>query len=130
MDTEKENLNILTWWRDHTRNFSIFSVMTRYLLTPPASNVISEAAFSVGNRQIDERRNSLSSDWDMQICVKNWDDAKYRIQHEIIEDNYVLELFNNMDLLDDEVTDDNNLLNFFFLLNIVLCKERMSNVNE
>ena len=83
--------------------------MAHNLLTPPASTVALEAAFSAGNRQMNERRSSLSPKiLECQICVKDWDDAKYRIQHEVTEDNYVLEPFNNMDLLDNEDTEDNN----------------------
>ena len=109
-ESEKDNLDILAWWRDHTRNFSILSIMARDLLTPPASTVASEAAFSAGNRQMEERRSSLSPEiLECQICIKDWDDAKYRIQHEVTEENYILEPFNNMDLADDdEATEDNN----------------------
>ena len=84
--------------------------MARDLLTPPASTVASEAAFSASNRQMEERRNSLSPEiLECQICIKDWNDAKYRIQHEVTEENYVLDPFNNMDLADDEeATEDNN----------------------
>ena len=100
-NNEKENINILTWWKGRTRNFSILSIMTRDLLTPPASTVALKAVFSAGNRQMD-KRNSLSPEiLECQICVKDWDDPKYRIQQEVTKDNYVLKPFNNMDLLDD-----------------------------
>ena len=79
------------------------------LLIPPVSTVALEAAFSVANRQIDKRRNTLSPEiLECQICVKDWDDTKYWIQHEITENSYVLESFNNIDLLDDEDTENNN----------------------
>ena len=83
--------------------------MKRDLLTLSASTVALEAAFSVDNRQMNERRSSISPKiLECQICVKDWDDAKYRIQYEVTDDNYVLEPFNNMDLLDDEDIEDNN----------------------
>ena len=59
---------------------------TRDLLNHLVSTVASEVVFSVGNRQMDERRSLLSPDiLECQICVKNWDDTKYRIQPEVIE---------------------------------------------
>ena len=94
----------------------ILSIMTRDLLTPLSSTVASQAAFSVGNQQIDERRNSLNPKiLECQICVKDWGDAKYQIQQEITENSYILEPFNNMNLLDDEDIEDNNKSKFLFL---------------
>ena len=69
----------------------------------------SEVVFSAGNRQLDGRRSSLTLEvLEYQICLKNWDDVKYRIKHEIIEESYILEPFKNADLLDDEENEYNN----------------------
>ena len=83
--------------------------MVHDLLTSPVSTVASEVAFSAGYGQMDERRSSLSPEiLECQICVKDWDDTKYRIQHEVNKDNYVIEPFNNINLLDDEDIENNN----------------------
>ena len=77
-DSEKETPNILTWWKDQIRNFSILSIMTRDLLTPTTSTVASESAFSASTRQMDKRRSSLSLEiLECQIYLKNW------MQHEV-----------------------------------------------
>ena len=70
--------------------------MARDLLTPPASTVASESAFSIGGRVLEERRSRLSPDMlDCLMCLKDWDRAQYRTQNredEIIDD------FSNLDV--------------------------------
>ena len=83
--------------------------MARDLLTPPSSIVTSKADFSGGNRQLDERRSLLSPDiLEYQICIQDWDDVKYQISHEVIEENYILEPFKTVDLLNDEENEGKN----------------------
>ena len=48
--------------------------MARDLLTPPASTVASESAFSIGGRVLEERRSRLSPDMlDCLMCLKDWE---------------------------------------------------------
>ena len=103
-DSERDSLNILAWWRDRgTRIFSILSIMARDLLTPPASpasTMASDAVFSACNQQLNEMRSSMSPQiLEYQICLKDWDDAKHRIQHEVTEEDYILEPFKTMDII-------------------------------
>ena len=85
------------------------SMMARDLLTPPASIVCSEAAFSASNRQLDERRSSMTSETlECQLCIKDWDDAKWRIQNTVTEENLILEPFRNMDVNDGENQESHN----------------------
>ena len=93
---EMMDLNLLTWWKEHVRAFPVLSIMARDLLTPPASTVASESAFSIGGRVLEERRSRLSPDMlDCLMCLKDWDRAQYRTQNredEIIDD------FSNLDV--------------------------------
>ena len=57
-----DNFNILLWWNNNAPKFPIISIMARDLLTPPASSVASESAFSASNRVLDERRSRLAPD--------------------------------------------------------------------
>ena len=83
--------------------------MTHDLLTLLSSTVASNTTFSASNRQMNERRSSLSLDiLKCQICLKNWDDANYQIQHKVTKDSYVLEYFKHTDLLDKEENENNN----------------------
>ena len=83
--------------------------MERDLVTFLALTVASEVTFSASNQQMSKRRSSLSPEIpECQICIKDWNDAKYRIQHEVTKECYGLEHFNNMDLLDDKENEGNN----------------------
>ena len=65
------DLNLLTWWKEHVRAFPVLSIMTRDLLTPPASTFASESAFSIGRRVLKKGRSRLSPDMlDCLMCLK------------------------------------------------------------
>ncbi|RZC84197.1 hypothetical protein C5167_046986 [Papaver somniferum] len=76
-----DDFDILGWWRLNGINFPVVQIMARDLLTPPASTVASESTFSACGRVLDEKRSRLKSEMlESLICVKDWDDAKYRDQ--------------------------------------------------
>ena len=55
--------------------------MARDLLTPPASTVASESAYSTGGRVLTDTTNCLASDAiEMIICGKYWLDAEKKSQ--------------------------------------------------
>ena len=61
--------------------------MARDLVTPPASTVASESAFSTGGRVLTDTRNRLASEAiEMTICGKDWLDAESRTQNKTVEE--------------------------------------------
>ena len=40
--------DVLSWWKEQKKQFLVLSTMTWDILTPPASTVASESAFSAG----------------------------------------------------------------------------------
>ena len=45
-----------------------------------------------------------------QLCIKDWDDAKWRIQNMATEEGFILERFRNMDVNDGEDQESHNQL--------------------
>ncbi|KAI3937195.1 hypothetical protein MKW92_053146 [Papaver armeniacum] len=88
-DQEDEaNFDLLSWWRKYCGNFPILSIMARDLLTPPVSTVASGVAFSASGRVLDEKKTKLSAEMlDAQVCLKDWDDAKFRDQNFMDEES-------------------------------------------
>jgi hypothetical protein len=73
--------DILAFWKKNEKTFPVVSIMARDLLTPPASSVASESAFSAGKRVLDERRSRLAPDiLDCLVCLKDWEDARLGLQ--------------------------------------------------
>ena len=82
--------------------------MARDLLTPPASTVALESAFSTRGRVLTDTRNRLASDAiEMTICGKDWLDAKKRSQNKTIDD-----LIEESPETPQKMNED---LNFFYL---------------
>ena len=86
--------------------------MARDLLTPPVSTVASESTFSIATNILRERRTKLSDEMlEVLTCLKDWEDARFRLQKE--EDEYarMLEMLDKMDLnskqVDFEIDDGN-----------------------
>ncbi|XP_026459303.1 zinc finger BED domain-containing protein RICESLEEPER 2-like [Papaver somniferum] len=88
-DQEDEaNFDLLSWWRKYCGNFPILSIMARDLLTPPVSTVASGVAFSASGSVLDEKKTKLSAEMlDAQVCLKDWDDAKFRDQNFMDEES-------------------------------------------
>ena len=78
--------------------------MARDLLTPPVSTVASESTFSITANILGERRTRLSTEMlESVTCLKDWEDAHFRLQEE--EDYYArtLEKLDRMDLNSEQV---------------------------
>jgi hypothetical protein len=91
IDTDQgfESFDILSWWKSQESNYPVLSIMARDLLTPPASTVASESAFSTGGRVLVDRRNRLTTEAiEMTICGKDWLDAEKRSQNKSIEEYF------------------------------------------
>ena len=73
--------------------------MARNLLTLSASTVVSESAFSICGRVLEERRSRLSPDMlDCLMCLKDWEHAQYQTQN---RPDYIVEDFANLDVTED-----------------------------
>lgn len=57
---EKEDFDILKWWKMNANRFPILSHMVKDILAVPISTVASESAFSTGGRVLDCFRSSLT----------------------------------------------------------------------
>ena len=86
--------------------------MTRDLLTLSVSIVASESIFSIVANILGERKTRLSDEMlEVLTCLKDWADARFRLQKE--EDEYArkVEKLNKMDhnseQVDFEIDDDN-----------------------
>ncbi|VVA41406.1 Hypothetical predicted protein [Prunus dulcis] len=86
-EEERNNFNILDWWKAHKKNFPVLSIMARDVLTTPVSTVASESAFSAGGRVLDEKRTRLTPQiCEALMCLKDWEDADFRTQSFVDED--------------------------------------------
>ncbi|CAL2264969.1 unnamed protein product [Prunus armeniaca] len=84
---ERNNFNILDWWKAHEKNFPVLSIMACDVLTTPVSTVASESAFSAGGRVLDEKRTRLTPQiCEALMCLKDWEDADFRTQSFVDED--------------------------------------------
>ncbi|KAH9650480.1 hypothetical protein KPL70_026399 [Citrus sinensis] len=100
-----QNFDILDFWMGKISFFPILSIMARDLLTPPASTVASESAFSIGGRILDEHRSRLSSETlDSLLCLKDWEDAERRVQQDW--QNALIKQIESLNVDQDEVDPD------------------------
>ncbi|KAG8661312.1 hypothetical protein MANES_02G223166v8 [Manihot esculenta] len=70
---EKDDFDIMKWWKINSERFPILGKMARDILAIPVSTVASESAFSTGGRVLDSFRSSLTPKIvEGLICVQNW----------------------------------------------------------
>lgn len=70
---EKEDFDILKWWKMNANRFPILSHMVKDILAVPISTVASESAFSTGGRVLDCFRSSLTPKIvEALICTQDW----------------------------------------------------------
>jgi zinc finger BED domain-containing protein 1 (E3 SUMO-protein ligase ZBED1) len=55
-----KNLDILKWWKDHSKEYPMLSILCSYYLSIPASSASSEREFSITGQTISERRTRLN----------------------------------------------------------------------
>ncbi|KAL5550700.1 hypothetical protein UlMin_000876 [Ulmus minor] len=67
------NFDVLTFWKSHQYRYPELAAMARDVLSIPVSTVVSEAAFSVGGRVLDQYRSSLKPEnVEAIICTRDW----------------------------------------------------------
>ncbi|CAA0806372.1 Zinc finger BED domain-containing protein DAYSLEEPER [Striga hermonthica] len=70
---EKDDFDILRWWKLNQSRFPILSCFARDVLAIPISTVASESAFSTGGRVLDDYRSSLTPKIvEALICAQDW----------------------------------------------------------
>ena len=70
---QKEEVDILEWWKTNVSKYPVLSTMARDILAIPASTVPSESAFSTGGRVVSDYRRSLTpSTVEVLICLQDW----------------------------------------------------------
>ncbi|XP_043818222.1 zinc finger BED domain-containing protein RICESLEEPER 2-like [Manihot esculenta] len=100
---EKDDFDIMKWWKINSERFPILGKMARDILAIPVSTVASESAFSTGGRVLDSFRSSLTPKIvEGLICVQNWI-RPLNIQVNVEEDLEELE----------KLEEDFSLLNMF-----------------
>ena len=86
--------------------------MPHDLLTPPVFTIASESTFSIAANILGERRIRLSDEMlEVLTCLKDWEDAHFRLQIEEDEYSRTLEKLDKMDLnseQDDFEIDEGN----------------------
>ncbi|KAK2662122.1 hypothetical protein Ddye_000696 [Dipteronia dyeriana] len=79
---DKEEFDLLLWWKTYTYRYPVLSHLARDVLVIPVSTVSSEQAFSTSGRIIEPRRNCLSPDMvEVLTCLRDWEHAKKRLQN-------------------------------------------------
>ncbi|CAA0810625.1 Zinc finger BED domain-containing protein DAYSLEEPER [Striga hermonthica] len=70
---EKDDFDILMWWKLNKSRFPILSCFARDVLAIPVSTVASEFGFSTGGRVLDDYRSSLTPKVvEALICAQDW----------------------------------------------------------
>ncbi|WOL05490.1 zinc finger BED domain-containing protein RICESLEEPER 2-like [Canna indica] len=73
LQEDKDDFDILKWWKLNSERFSILSHMARDILAVPISTVASESTFSAGGRVFDPFRSSLTPKMvESLICAQDW----------------------------------------------------------
>ena len=72
---EKENTNVLTWWKDHKHTFPNLFKLVKVFLHIPATSVPSERIFSLAGYIVCDRRSKiLATNVDKTIFLKKNED--------------------------------------------------------
>jgi hypothetical protein len=97
-----DDFNILSWWRDHRRAYPVLSILAKDVMSVLVSTISSKSTFSLVGRVIEERRRSLRSDMvEMISCLKDWELAAARQQHEV-ENEELLSAFEDLFIEEDQ----------------------------
>ena len=66
-------MEVLLWWRAHSAEFPVLSLMARDYLAIQSTSVACEQAFSVAGNTITKTRNRLHSETARaSLCTKSW----------------------------------------------------------
>ena len=95
--------------------FPVLSKMTSDLLTPLVSTVASESTFSIASNILGERRTRLSDEMlEVLTCLKDWEDARFRLQKEENEYARTLEKLDKMDLNSEQIYFEINFMLYVY----------------
>ena len=79
-----DDFYILIWWHEHKLTYPILSILAKDVMSVPVSTVSSESCFSLTGRVIEERRRRLAPhNVEYLTCVKDWEAADARAQHDV-----------------------------------------------
>ncbi|CAO2148769.1 unnamed protein product [Urochloa humidicola] len=79
-----DDFDILTWWHEHKLSYPILSILAKDIMSVLVSTVSSESCFSLTGRVIEERRRRLTpQNVEILTCVKDWESADARTQHDV-----------------------------------------------
>ncbi|KAK2658914.1 hypothetical protein Ddye_005447 [Dipteronia dyeriana] len=79
---DKEEFDLLLWWKTYTYRYPVLSHLARDVLVIPVSTVSSEQAFSTSGHIIEPRRNCLSPEMvDVLTFLRDLEHAKKRLQN-------------------------------------------------
>ncbi|KAK2645113.1 hypothetical protein Ddye_020308 [Dipteronia dyeriana] len=79
---DKEEFDLLLWWKTYTYRYPVLSHLARDVLVIPVSTVSSEQAFSTNGRIIEPRRSCLSPEMvEVLTCLRDWEHAKKWLQN-------------------------------------------------
>ncbi|CAN6241473.1 unnamed protein product, partial [Urochloa humidicola] len=96
-----DDFDILTWWHEHKLSYPILSILAKDIMSVPVSTVSSESCFSLTGRVIEERRRRLTPhNVEILTCVKDWEAADARMQHDVNKD--MLELKAKLGIKENE----------------------------
>lgn len=79
-----DDFDILSWWHEHKLTYPILSILAKDVMYVPVSTVSSESCFSLTGRVIEERRRRLAPhNVEYLTCIKDWEAADARAQHDV-----------------------------------------------
>ena len=88
-----DDFDIIIWWHEHKLTYPILSILAKDVMSVPVSTVSSESCFSLTGRVIEERRRRLAPhNVEYLTCVKDWEAADARTQHDVEKLTQDLEL--------------------------------------
>ncbi|WOL03489.1 zinc finger BED domain-containing protein RICESLEEPER 2-like [Canna indica] len=113
LQEDKDDFDILKWWKLNSERFPILSHMARDILAIPISTVASESTFSAGGRVLDPFRSSLTPKMvESLICAQDWIRKSNGLNVE--EDITEVEKFENGSMV-AEMTENGWLLGWYLV---------------
>ena len=107
---DKEDFEILEWWKKQQIKYPVLSIIARDVLTVPVSTVASEAAFSAGGKVVSKKRCNFSPEAiEVVVCLKDWNLADKRLHDHVREAALVIDT-ENLNLSKHEWIHDNSPL--------------------
>ena len=94
-----EEIDVLQWWEQHEKDFSVLSKFARDVLSIPVSTISFESTLSLFGRILDNRRISLIPEMvEALTCLKDWELAERRQQDIIRHTDDMSEYFSSLNV--------------------------------